>query len=508
MDRTGRVFLFTASIIVCVSIFSMMAESKEVGKQRVLVIGIDAATWDLLNPWIEDGQLPNIAHLAEEGAIGNLTSVLPVISPAAWTSFATGTTPAKHGVFGYQQRREGSYENYVPLSTDAKAKWFWEILGEHGKRSVIINMPGTYPPGELNGILISGEVAVDIATYPPELAEQLKSKGYSIESKGYVNTPKDEFLEDLNKVTDKRAEIGLEMMESEDWDLFFIVFTESDRIQHYLWDDMENKDKKYGGEMLKYFQRMDSIVGEFVDKAGNNTTTFVVSDHGAGRLKKRFYLDKWLEEQGYLVAESSGNPLLKKAELVFAALLRSTGISEVVRNFVIFFGGEPEKIKPPEIAVDLANSKAFSSGYYEPAIYINRNIVSENEREKLAGEIVEKLRRLKDGKTGQNVFIRASRADEIYNASSPDMPDIFLESNYNYSVVGGLRYPWLFESGLRETGTHRIKGIFIASGKGVRKGVVVEDASLIDVAPAILGVFGIADENMEGKVPGGIFEKS
>ena len=220
--------------------------------------------------------------------------------------------------------------------------------------------------------------------------------------------------------------------------------------------------------MLKYFQKMDAIVGEFVDKAGKNTTVFVVSDHGAGRLKKRFYLDKWLEEQGYLAAESSGNLLLNKAELVFTALLRSTGVSEVMRNFMIFFGGEPGKIKPPEIEVDLASSKAFSSGYYEPAIYINRNLVGENEHKKLAEEIAEKLKRLKDEKTGQNVFVRVSGGDEIYNASSPDMPDIFLESNDNYSVVGGLRYPWLFESGLRETGTHRIKGIFIASGKDVK----------------------------------------
>ncbi len=495
-----------AFIIVLISIFPVMAEAKDASKNKVLIIGLDGVTWDLLNPWMKGNKLPNIKNLIETGVSGNLTSVLPIISPAAWMSFSTGMMPINHGVFGYQQRNAKNYESYIPLSSNVKGRWFWEILGDSGKRSVVINVPGTYPPRDFNGIIVSGEVAVDVTTYPPELAKILNDKGYQVDGKGYVNTPKDEFLEDIYNVTDKRAEIGLNLFESEDWDLFVMVFTETDRIQHYLWEDMEKNDSKYGAEMLKYFQHIDKIVGNFLEKSDNNTTVFIVSDHGFGRLKKRFYVDTWLEGQGYVKIKNSDDTYLNRFKINLAAFLRSTGLSDVIRNLMIFFNSKPSSVGVPELPVDLDNSLAFSSGYYAPAIYINRNLVNDDEYGKLADELIVKLNDLKDPETGERVFVKVVKVKDVNDHAVADAPDIFLQSNDNYSVVGGIRYLKNFETGLRETGTHRLEGVLAVRGQGVKSGEVINNASLTDIAPTVLDLFGLRDFQFDGKVLKNIFK--
>ncbi len=468
-----------------------MAAPEKNGK--VLVIGLDGATWDLLKPWMEAGKLPNLAEMTKNGSSGKLNSVFPIISPAAWSSFSTGMTPGKHGVFGFQQRRRADYKSYIPMSTDVRGKWFWEIIGMNGKRSVIINVPGTYPPRELNGILVSGLVATEPVTYPSELADDLVQKGYVVEGKGYFDTTKHEFLEDIYSVTDSMAKIGLDLLENEDWEAFVIVFTGSDRIQTYMWEDTD--------DMMKYFQRIDDIVGEFVNKAGKNTTVFVVSDHGAGSLKRKFFIDTWLKEQNYLKLLKSDDTLLKKAVVFMASILRATKITEIIRRAVLFFGLKPSSIiRKPEFVIDLANSKAFSSSRYEPGVYINRNLVTNGEYEKIRDDIIEKLKGVKDPDTGNLAIKNIFKSDALYKDPVSDTPDILIEAAADYSVGGGMYSVLLFDKSVRDTGTHKFDGIFIASGKGIRRGQKIDNLSITDIAPTILRLFGMRSKEMDGRV--------
>lgn len=459
---------------------------------KVLVIGLDGATWNLLDPWIEAGNLPNLAKLVKDGCSGKLNSVFPIISLAAWTSFSTGMTPGKHGVFGFQQRSRSDYHSYIPMSTDVRGKWFWETIGMNGKRSVIINVPGTYPPKELNGVLVSGLLATKPVTYPPELADELIRKGYTVDEKGYFNTTKSEFLEDIYRMTDSMAKAGLELMEKEDWGLFVIVFTGMDRIQTCMWEDRE--------DMLKYFQRMDGIVGEFVGKAGENTTTFIVSDHGAGRLKRKFFIDTWLKEQNYLKLSKSDYGLVKKIAVFAASILRTTKIVEIFRHAALLFGLKPSSIiKRPTLEIDLAGSKAFSSSYYEAGIYINRNLVPDNGYEKTRDEIIDKLKAVRDPVSGKLAIKNIFKSDVLYKNPADETPDILIEAAEDYTVAGGMRSSLLFEQSIRDTGTHRLEGVFIASGRGVKSGKKIGDVSIIDVAPTILRIFGIRGKEMDGK---------
>ena len=167
-------------IILILLIILNITSLGEANMNKVLVIGLDGATFDIILPWIKQGKLPNFEKLISEGSYGNLTSTLPTVSPVAWTSFATGVNPGKHGIFGFLT----DYESTPVTRIDIKSKTFWEIASENGKRVIIMNVPMTYPPEEINGIIISGYESPEeeIFTYPENLTEELIAKGYKTEA--------------------------------------------------------------------------------------------------------------------------------------------------------------------------------------------------------------------------------------------------------------------------------------------------------------------------------------
>lgn len=472
--------------------------SSSMPDKRVLIIGLDGATWDIINPLLKENKLPNLARLVNKGIIANLTSVLPIISSVAWTSFATGVNPGKHGIFGYQQCDRESYKTYITTSEDIHEKWFWEILSEHGKKVIIINVPGTYPPRKVNGILIAGEVAPDISVYPPELASWLKRKGYKVEAKGYVVTPKDEFIQDIYYTTEKRAEIALELMKREEWDLFLIVFTELDRIQHALWEDMERGDPKYGDEIFKYYQKLDEIVGEMVESVDKNTTIIVMSDHGFGRLKKRVWIDVWLKENGFLKVKFSIKNLWNELLVKLSSFLRKIGLSQPVREAFKKLGLGFILLKSPQIEVDIEHSKAFTCGYYEGPIWINKALLNQTEYQRVREKIIEGIKNLKDPESNKPIAKAVFTKEEIYDGEAlENAPDILILSNEDYSVVGGLGFSGIFEPNLEEKATHRLNGILIVVD-GEKK--PLPSASIMDIAPTVLHIFNISTDRMDGKI--------
>ncbi|MCX5896559.1 MAG: alkaline phosphatase family protein [Proteobacteria bacterium] len=122
---------------------------------KVLIIGLDGATFTLLKPWMDQGYLPAIRELVENGASGNLRTVVPPITGPAWSSFMTGVNPGRHRIYDFLIRDEHTGKD-IPINARLRrGKAFWEYLSEAGKRVVVLNVPVTYPPVPVNGVMIS-----------------------------------------------------------------------------------------------------------------------------------------------------------------------------------------------------------------------------------------------------------------------------------------------------------------------------------------------------------------
>jgi predicted AlkP superfamily phosphohydrolase/phosphomutase len=121
-----------------------------------MVIGLDSAPLFLLEPWIKAGELPNLGKIISQSAYGILNSTIPPLSPSAWSSFATGMNPGKHGVFDHGFRQNGTYK-IVPTNARIRGgKTLWQLINESNGRSGVINVPETFPPEKINGFMISG----------------------------------------------------------------------------------------------------------------------------------------------------------------------------------------------------------------------------------------------------------------------------------------------------------------------------------------------------------------
>ncbi|MFB6199732.1 MAG: alkaline phosphatase family protein [Candidatus Nanohaloarchaea archaeon] len=235
--------------------------------ERVLVIGLDGADWDVIRPLIEQGEMPNLEELMEEGQHGNLTTTLPVESPVAWTSMTTGTTPGKHNIYGFL-RRDG--DSFVPTTADdVRQPRVWDHAGEEGE-VVVVNVPQTFPPQEVNGSLVSGYLSIEDAgyTYPEDLQEELESNGYRIEAlpDEFEQDKADEFLERLNDTVEERTEAARNLLNRSDWKLGFVVYTGLDRIQHYFWKYRDGGE--YEGVIDRHYRKLDRQIGELVEEAG------------------------------------------------------------------------------------------------------------------------------------------------------------------------------------------------------------------------------------------------
>ncbi len=251
----------------------------------------------------EGDLLSNLKSLLSEGSIKRMNSVLPCVSSVAWASYMTGVNPAKHNIFGFIDRIPQSMEMFVPTSTHMSAETLWEWLSRNGKRVVVINVPGTYPPRRVNGVLIAGFLCADIdkISYPREIANDLKAMGYRIDIDSWkARKSRDEFLSEVNDALDKRFEVACTLMNRVDWDFFQLHIMETDRINHFLWTQWKEGDSLYGPLFLQFYRKLDSYLGALLDRIGDGTELMILSDHGFCELKREVYLNHWLEREGFL----------------------------------------------------------------------------------------------------------------------------------------------------------------------------------------------------------------
>lgn len=281
---------------------------------KVLILGLDGVPYTLLTSWIQAGALPNLARLVEAGSIVPMSSVLPPISSVAWASFATGRDPGGHGIFGFVDRRPNPFELYLPTSADLQGDTLWEVFGRHGRRSLVMNLPSTYPPKPMQGMLVSGfeSPSLEKATYPPELGSQLKSAGYIVDVEPWrPGEPRERLLADLEKALDTRVRCFLDLLGREAWDLAIVQIMETDRLHHFLWNLWEDEDETYAPRFAAFYRLVDEAVGQIVARS-DGYELVMLSDHGFCRVDREVSLNRWLRREGWLSLPPGDPPELAR----------------------------------------------------------------------------------------------------------------------------------------------------------------------------------------------------
>ena len=500
---------------------------------RVMVIGLDCGTLDLIKPWARAGHLPNLARLIEEGCHGILESTLPTISPAAWTSFMTGKNPGKHGIYDFMRRREGTYHMQVIRNDLVAQGTVFRQLSEAGRRVGVVNVPMTYPPEPVNGFMISGLGAPDNDryTYPPELVHTIKAQGYTVNnSMAFSPQRADAFLQHLKEETDKRAAVILDKLAEERWDFFMAVFRDIDTVEAFYWHYMDpdhpmhnpQEAERYGDAILQYHRQIDNIIGRMLDLFGPDGNIIVMSDHGGGPLHKEVYVNNWLAQEGFLTfkQQTEGRNLyrggLRKLGLTRENLQRLFGWN-IIDRMKAFLPSVVTTWFPwqhPNLidVVDWSQTRAYSFGHIGQ-IYINlkgrepEGIVEPGaDYERTVEEIIEKLSQLVDPEIGERVVTGVYRKADIYHgdctAWAPDINVIFCHMRYLVHIGLEFAHEEIFGPVVRhETGTHRLDGMLIARGPAIRQMQELAQTSICDLAPTILYLMGLPiPEDVDGRV--------
>ena len=228
-------------------------------KNKILIVGLDGATFRIIKPLVSEGKLPTFSNLMKNGVHGTLRSTIPPITAPAWTSFTTGKNPGKHGLFHFTTFKKNSYDYSLVNSTLIKSKTMFRLASEAGKRVISINVPITYPPEELNGIVVSGMLSPRNATFthPASLSQKLRHDGYIIDMLGQSFLEPKERFELAKKMTAKRLEVSHRILSENNWELAMVVFVGTDRLQHCIW---EQKDI-----LEKLFMYQDSLLAKLLE---------------------------------------------------------------------------------------------------------------------------------------------------------------------------------------------------------------------------------------------------
>lgn len=488
---------------------------------KVIIFGLDGAEPSLVKRWIKSKELPNLKKLSEKGCLGKLDSVLPPFTGPAWVSFATGKNPGKHGI-GDFTKKQGNYERRVINSQDFDDKRLWDILSDNNYSCGVINVPGTYPVNSINGVQISGLLTPKDGKewiYPKNIIRKMeKSIGkYKILADKFVGfepSRKKEYYKNIINTEKKRGKAIKYLTKNINWNLFVIVFNSTDFIQHFFWKYMENKNSKWKNCVKKSYQQLDNLIGEFIDE---NTNIFVISDHGFGPMKGMIDLNTWLFKKGYLKIRKNFVSQFKKR--IFMRGWNPDNVLNFLEKFKL--SGKPGEIdrkKREELLnklflsykdIDWEKTKAYSAGLMGQ-IFINlenrepRGNVKSCEYHELKREIKDELKKMKDDK-GNKIITNVYDKEEIYEGDKKDeLPDLLVESG-NLSIES---YPGAFGSSSiltyplqNKSGTHRKKGIFIASGPDIKNIRKENEFKLIDITPTVLYLMECSvPKDMDGKV--------
>lgn len=466
-----------------------------------IILGLDGATWDVLDPLIEKGVTPNIESLVSEGYSGTLESTFPPITAPAWLSMATGQNPGKTGVFYFLNRTDPDSFDFESMGgEDFQGRSFWDVLDAAGVSIGVFNFPMLYPAYDVNGFMVSGFGAPKDGTLTSPVSLQSKleevTNGYELKvpyaDPKYNDRPA-ALQRKLLRVVEKREAAIEYLLWEKRPDVFFGVISATDWAQHYFWryhdsDHVLYEPSEYEDALTDLFSRVDKTVGKVADFARDEgATLLVVSDHGFGPVNGTFYSNEWLEQAG-LQIPASASPIGRLRTEYFPYLRQA--LEPIVSSVPLLSNlastvGRSVRGSPLD-GIDRRRSVAFASeqGFTTGLVYM----LSEDPADRTA--VVDELRTLYEAR---DLNIDVYAPEDLYSGPNVDLaPDILFEiEELEYAVDprASTRNDFVASEppSPSRSGGHRRNGIYLVTGPEVEAGEGAKK-SLLDIAPTILAL--------------------
>ena len=384
---------------------------------KIVVVGLDGASFELINPWLKEGSLPNLARLKKEGAWADMESVLPATTSPNWKCYSTGKNPGKLGIFWWENINWQKGRVYYPHDRIQSHDEIWNYLSAGEKKVGVIGVPLTFPPKSVNGFLISGppDAKAKGFVYPQELEKELRKYGFT----SYPFYPGDSLLankekgiRDIYDEIEKVFTLGKTLGQQHNVDFLQVTTFSLNILQHFFWDGEETK-----GAWQLIDKRLADLMSE-------DTNLILMSDHGSNRIQHVFNINTWLEKEGYL--NSSGGTGITKffyrlgasREFLFR-ILDFLKLSKLVRDIIgdSSIGQRIIDLFPAESGemdkggkIDWQKSKAVASG--QGPLYLKPD--EEGEYIKLKHELSKKLGALRHPETGTKIIEKVWTREPIY----------------------------------------------------------------------------------------------
>src|SRR5215472_1873960 len=482
---------------------------------EVVLIGLDGATFTILDAMMRDGVMPFMRDWSATGVRAVLGSTAHPLTPIAWTTLMTGRHPGNHGVFDFvrvvAQEPQPSY--VLGTSADVRVETLWAIASRHSLRVSCLNFPCMFPPPAINGFVVPGFVPwryLSRAVYPRDLYRRLKSLpefdpkelalDWDIERKALQGLPENEFEEWIQFHTNREAQwfsIARFLMHEEPCDLTAILFDGVDKLQHLCYHLLDPAlalhhtsewAQRVRGLCLDYFRQLDRFIGAIIDVAGRAARVFIASDHGFRAAGDQiFYANVWLERQGYF------------------AWKEGTAVDQEGRLTLDGHAG-------PETLIDWSRTVAFAMTASSNGIWIRRKRngqegVSREEYLRLRQRLIDGLQMVADPATGGRIIERVMTREEAFpGVAVEDAPDLTLVLR-DHSFLSVLRADAVLRRRRLPYGTHHPDGIFMAAGPGIRRGAELAPFSIVDITPTLLHTLGLPlPSDLDGAPNTAVFE--
>lgn len=478
-------------------------------RKKVIVIGLDGVSWNVLYPMLKGDLMPNLKNLEEESIHGELESCVSPVTFPAWKCYSTGRDPSQLGVYWWMNLDFKHKKFILNSSLSFKGKDLWDYLSEKKLKSIVINMPGTYPTRKINGILIAGPPNPTLrkSVYPKGLFEKLVRINYKNMPEAKWSMEGLKVIKECRIIHKQQCKLALELMGKKSWDFFHFTFVLTDPILHHFWNHhkyLSDPDNKITEELRKFWRDIDHHIGNFVEKASEDDYVFIISDHGMVKMDYKFYLNNLLEQEGYLK--------LKKKKYIFDKIIlhlpkRKVGeffskihmiepTSKILQMLGILDKFNPAKdIELNEELIDWEKTKAICLSDASALIYTNN--MNENEKD----ELFSLLKSLKHDR--QKVFEKVYYASEIYVNPQKNSPDIIAIPRRGYEVAPGIGKK-VFKSSKEDIwgSTHKAEGMFLVRGASLESKTV--NATIYDIAPTILSLLEVPEAKFMNEMKGRI----
>jgi predicted AlkP superfamily phosphohydrolase/phosphomutase len=477
-----------------------------------ILIGVDGATFTVLDPYIERGVTPFLGELVRRGTRAQLRSIVPALTPPAWTSLVTGKRPGKHGVFDFFQKEapDSIYFQFTS-SQELRSATIWSLASDQDRRVISLNFPLMFPPPAVDGCVVPGGMMpwrqLRLGCHPPGLFDRLKAlPGFNpremldmeLEIKAVEGCAEHEqaaFLELHIRREQRWSEVARHLIQEEPADLIGVMFDGVDKLQHLCWRFLDPacrpaRPSAWERQMIelceRYFRALDSILAELVELAGPTATVVLASDHGFGPTRDVFHVNSWLESEGYLAwAEGQDGAATADATQVgFAHVTRHVHAVEWERTLAY-------AATPSSQGINIVNRVP---GTDEP--------LPDQSRLRIAGELAERLQALRRPRDGAplvaEVWPRERAFAGPHAALGPDLSLVLADGG----TISILPSDTLIAFRPVPRGHHRPEGVFIASGPGIRRSAAIDELSIVDVAPLLLHRLGLpVPDDLDGRFP-------